>query len=98
MLRFACLLALALAACADRSPAAQVACGSTSCSGAQYCAQVCTCCGIDAGMPSGYDECRATPEPCADLDGDALRDCLDTQTGGEALDTTEPRVVAFPCE
>ncbi|HEY1554085.1 MAG TPA: hypothetical protein VGF94_04580 [Kofleriaceae bacterium] len=96
MIRF-CLLVL-LAACADHAAQPSISCGSATCGGAQFCAQVCTCCGIDAGVPSGYDECRATPAPCADLDGEALRECLGSQTGGEALDSTAPRVVAFPCE
>ena len=105
LVRFAVLavLALMLAAatgCGTSTPGSteqQLSCGSTTCGGAQYCASVCTCCGIpDAGPPSGYEECRPIPSTCHDLTGDALRTCLQQETGGESFDP-DPRRVEFPC-
>ncbi|HUJ62723.1 MAG TPA: hypothetical protein VLX92_29675 [Kofleriaceae bacterium] len=74
-----------------------IQCGSGTCEPGNYCAQVCTCCGIPGGTPSGYSECRTIPTTCTSDTGDALRDCLEQQTGGETLDNEDPRMVSFPC-
>jgi len=101
MTRLVCLAVL-LAACGIRSSttltSSSIECGADTCGPTQYCAEVCTCCGIpDAGPPTGYEECRPMPRACLELDGDALRACLDNQTGGEAFELDEPRLVSFPC-
>ncbi len=93
------LLAPLLAACASRPPpSAPVQCGTALCGTAQYCAEVCTCCGFDAGeAPSGYEECREIPEACSGISDPAeLAGCLTHETGGES-ETNEPLLVAFPC-
>lgn len=99
------LFAFALvAACAtiEHSPVqSHVACGATTCGDAQYCAEVCTCCGFppDGGgqMPSSYSECRPLPLACSlEADDTALAICLHHATGGDAL-VNERLRVRFPC-
>ncbi len=98
-MRFAWLFAPLVAACTARPPpGAPVQCGSSRCGAAQYCAEVCTCCGIDSGeAPSGYEECREIPEACNGIsDAAELAGCLAHETGGQS-ESTAPLLVAFPC-